>query len=285
MVFIKNYVAACCRGAAQVMLQSQALAGVFFLAGILAGGWHVFVFGVMALMTISLVCCQRGGFADGLWGFNALLVGCAASVFPCPSVLMPIVAAILTIPLKYCLDKLFARFGISSLTLPFILSTWAYMVVAHLWGDVEPDAYVVTADSLIGDVPDIVMGLLKGLSQVFLVDSWVGGALILVGLTESGWRVAAWAVAGSAAGMACATLCGCEWLDIVNGLWGYSPALTAIAVGVTFSRGIGVTLLAILLTFAIQFAVTPLLAPIGMPVLTLPFCVATVAASTFSREC
>lgn len=277
-----EYLAACCRGASQVMLQRSIWTGVLFLLGILAGGWDIMVLALVSLMFATISCIHRHqGYADGLWGFNAILVGCAASVFPCPNTLLLALVVYLTIPLKQILDKLLARHGISSLTLPFILSTWMFICMAHWWDRnvlVEPS---VTIDTYLGEIPDVISGLLKGLSQVFLVNSWAGGLLILAGLLAANRNVFVWAIAGSAIGMSCATLCGCAWDDIANGLWGFSPALTAIAVGVTFRpetaswRWIFVTIGAVVLTFLIQLAATPVLATIGLPVLTLPFCIAT----------
>lgn len=277
-----EYLVACCHGASQVMLQRSILTGVFFLCGILAGGRTIFVLALVSLMFATIVCrYERQGYADGLWGFNALLVGCAATVFPCPKTMLMVIIVNLTIPMKQFLDKLFVRFGASSLTLPFILATWIFIGVARWWGAWNLCVDSFSADGLLISMPDVAAGVLKGLSQVFLVNSWTAGLLILVGLLLASWRAAVWALAGSVIGMACAAACGCARADIINGLWGFSPALTAIAVGVTFRpenatwRRIFVMIGAMLLTFVIQLAATPVLASVGLPVLTLPFCLAT----------
>lgn len=286
-----EYLVACSRGAAQVMLQRSVLTGVLFLFGILAGGWVVLVLALVSLMYATLVSgTKRGGYIDGLWGFNALLVGCAASVFPCPDAVLLAIIVYLTIPMKQILDKCFVRIGASSLTLPFIFATWILIGIAQWRGTNNLHEYAVPIDGILVSVPDVVAGLLKGLSQVFLVNSWVGGLLILAGLMVANRRVAVWAFIGSVAGMVCAVIFGCAWGDIANGLWGFSPALTAIAVGVTFApertswRWTLVTICAILLTFVIQLATLPMLASIGLPVLTLPFCLATwITVSLKSR--
>lgn len=277
-----TYLAACGRGASQVMLQRSVAAGALFMAGILAGGWIAAALALAALMLATAACGpRRQGYADGLWGFNALLVGCAAAALPCPGAIALAIAAYLTIPLKQILDKCFAPIGISSLTLPFILSTWALVGAAHWLGATDLFGQAATADIVWQSMPDALAGLLKGLSQVFLANSWVAGLLMLAALLATDWRAAAWAIAGSAIGMACAALCHCPWADIADGLWGFSPALTAIAVGVTFRpqtatwRWTIATIAAILITFGIQLAAGPLLSTISLPALTLPFCIAT----------
>lgn len=277
-----EYFAACCRGASQVMLQRSILTGILFLFGILTGGWKMLLSALVSLMFVTLVSgSKRKGYTDGLWGFNALLVGCAASVFPNPNPLLLIVIIYLTIPMKHFLDRLYMRIGSSSLTLPFILATWMFIGACHLWDAWSMNLESESFDKLWISMPEIVAGLLKGLSQVFLVNSWIGGLLILAGLLSVNWKTAALALVGSALGMTCAAICGCDRVDIINGLWGFSPALTAIAVGITFRREsdicrqILITIVAIVLTFLIQLAVTPLFLLIGLPVLTLPFCLAT----------
>lgn len=288
-----TYLVACCHGASQVMLQRSVLTGVLFLLGILAGGWTIFVLGIVSLLSATYLCDhKRPGYVDGLWGFNALLVGCAGAIFPCPDEFALIVAIYLTIFFKLMLDEVFQRIGMSSLTLPFILATWLFIGAAYWWDELEVNEAAATADAFLPAMPEVLCGLLKGLSQVFLVNSWLGGLLILAGLFVASWRVALWALVGSAMGMACAAVCGCEWSEIANGLWGFSPALTAIAIGVTFRpesatwRWILITIAALLLTFVIQLGITPLLALINLPPLTFPFCLATwltLYATRFSR--
>ncbi|MBQ8874590.1 MAG: urea transporter, partial [Bacteroides sp.] len=67
--------------------------------------------------------------------------------------------------------------------------------------------------------------------------------------------------------------------DIVNGLYGFSPVLTAIALGCTFYRPNLRTaiwaLLGVLVTVFVQAGMDILMLPFGIPTLTAPFCIAT----------
>lgn len=273
------------------MLQNSPVSGVLFLAGILAGSlglggsghMAVFVGAVAALMMVTPVSAVASGYGNGLAGFNAVLVGCAAYTFF--SAALPtwlwVAAVCLTLPVKRACDLVFAPAGISSLTLPFILLTWLLLYVGP-----EVGASFYVAESIV-EIPDMTLASvlaawLKGVSQVFLIDSWLAGILMLAGLCAAGWRVALWAMAGSAMGMVLALVCGCGWEEVSHGLWGFSPVLTAIAVGVTFRVAgfssmlwYSVTLGAIVLTFVMQWLLTPALGSIGLPILTLPFCLAT----------
>lgn len=184
---------------------------------------------------------------------------------------------------------MFARWGLSSLTLPFIVATWAMIYTGQLTSTTIPlQPETSTATACISAL-EIIKGLMKGLSQIFLIDSWVTGCVFLVGLLAAGHRAAVWALTGSATGMATAFCIGCQPTEIAAGLWGFSPALTAIAIGVTFRKSDKwqwnmVTVAATIVTVFIQHWLTPCLGSIGLPVLTLPFCIVTWVVAGFSQS-
>ncbi len=272
------------------MLQDKVTTGLLFLAGIWAGSCGfggpghiaVFVGAVSALIMITIGSSVTTRYGNGLLGFNAVLVGCAAYTFF--SVDLPswhfVAAVFLTLPVKWLLDVVFTRAGMSSLTLPFILVTWLLLYAGPEFG-----ASTYVSESIVSVPPlsvgSVLMAWLKGISQVFLIDSWVAGVLMLIGLLMAGRRVALWAMTGSAVGMVVAAVCGCGWSEIAQGLWGFSPVLTAIAVGATFRQAgaswkwDAVAVIAVVLTVFVQWLIAPLLAAAGLPVLTLPFCLVT----------
>jgi len=120
---------------------------------------------------------------------------------------------------------------------------------------------------------------LTGIGQVFLIKSWVTGLLFLIGLAISNYWAAIWAAIGSALALAVAILYQCNGGDIANGLFSFSPVLTAIALGMTFYqvnwRTAIWTLLGIFATVFIQAGMDTFFSPLGIPTLTGPFCVAT----------
>jgi len=277
-----------CRGAAQVMFQRSVLAGSLMLAGILVGSFSiggegriiVFVGAALALAVTTALAEVRGaeGRDDGLCGFNAVLVGCAVFTFFNSGIgawLLLLNAALLTLPLKRLLDWLL---GGVSYTFSFIIVTW-FLLALGRGADIcslyvpESIAEEVTLMPL-----TVLTGLLKGISEVFLIDSWVAGLLFIAALLVSVPSAVVWALVGSAGGMFFAWMAGCPDAEIADGLWGFSPALTAIAVGTMFPamkwRIVWVAG-AVALTFVIQYVTAPLFVLAGLPVLTMPFCVAT----------
>ena len=124
-----------------------------------------------------------------------------------------------------------------------------------------------------------VSGIVKGISEVFLIDSFITGLLFIAALSIGNWRGALWAVAGSAIGLAIAAVAGANTATLIDGLWGFSPALTAVALGSMTEkfnlRIVVVAVAGVIATVLIQYLLGLCLAPLSLPVLTAPFCIAT----------
>lgn len=287
-----RYALSILRGTAQVMFQRSALCGAIMLAALLlaalgyggCGHMSVFVGAVVALIaaTVSGNFVRMEGAVDGLAGFNAILVGCAVMTFFSTSLwawALLLVGALLTLPVKYVFDRWLSP-TISSLTLPFVFVAWLVIAIAGSTGLCDPYTSEAIVEPVAITPTTLVIGWLKGISEVFLADSWMSGLLIVAAIAAASPRAALWALVGSAAGEVMALVCGMPAEGIVAGMWGFSPALTAIAVGTVIPERHNqwlCVIAAIVLTFAIQYLATPILAAIGLPVLTMPFCVATIA--------
>lgn len=125
----------------------------------------------------------------------------------------------------------------------------------------------------------VVKYWLIGISQVFLINSWVTGVLFLIALLISNRWAALWAAIGSAVALLVELTYHTPGVDIANGLYGFSPVLTAIALGCTFYKPGWKTaiwaILGIIVTVFIQAATNSFLMPYDIPALTAPFCIAT----------
>ena len=112
-----------------------------------------------------------------------------------------------------------------------------------------------------------------------MVDSWVTGLFFLIGLWASNWRAALWASVGSAAALLVAILFKASGSDVASGLYGFSPVLTAIALATVFykpgRRSALWALVGVVVTVFVQAGMDVLLAPLGIPTLTAPFCLTT----------
>ena len=117
------------------------------------------------------------------------------------------------------------------------------------------------------------------MAQVVLINNWVTGIFFLAALAVSSLRAAIWAAIASAVALITVIVWQGPGADIAEGLYGFSAVLTGIALGATFCNNSWKSaiwaLIGIFITVFIQAAMNAFFAPMGLPTLTGPFCVAT----------
>lgn len=285
------------RGIGQVMFQDNAWTGFLFLVGIFWGAyeegfplvaWGALIGVIVSTLTGYILHLPDGRGANGLWGFNGVLVGCAFPTFLANTIWMWIAmvfCSALTTIARSGMDNVLARWKMSSFTFPFVFCTWVFLLSARLFQGF-PAINMGTPESAHGHTEILDLSFLhlieywlRGISQVFLINSWVTGLFFLAGLAVSSIWAAVWAAAGSAISLLIAITWAGPGQDIANGLYGFSGVLTAIALGATycnFSWRAGIwAVCGTIATVFIQAAMNAFFAPMGLPTLTGPFCVAT----------
>ena len=294
---MKRFFISCLCGSGQVMFQNNAWCGLLFLAGIFWGACsahqYTVALGALAGLAISTLTGRILHMPDddgrqGLWGFNGILVGCAMPTFIGNTAGMwvaLILCAALTTWVRTGMNKIMQPWHINSLTFPFVLCTWFFLLSARALHALPPVGMAAPAlpeavtEFHSATLAELLTYWLKGISQVFLIDSWVTGLLFLAGLAVSNWRAAVWAAAGSAVALAAAIMFGGSAYNIAHGLYGFSPVLTSIALATVFYKpGLKSAvwaLLGILVTLFVQAAMNVVLSPAGLATLTAPFCITT----------
>lgn len=285
------------RGVGQVMFQRNGWTGLFFLCGIAWGAydagtievaWGALVGAAVATLTGYLLALDRNDGNSGLWGFNGTLVGCALMTFLESTLLVwlaLVLCSALSVWVQVALNNVMKGWKVNSFTFPFVTCTWIFLLASRALRGMPADALPSPHlpgyfDWSVSLAPlDLVEYWLKGIGQVFLINSWGTGALFLVGLAVSSIRAALWAAIGSAVALAGAILFGAPGEMISEGLFGFSSVLTAIALGATFYqpswRSAIWALLGVVVCMFVQLATDLWLEPIGLPALTAPFCLTT----------
>ena len=294
---MKNFLLSLLRGAGQVMFQNNAWCGLLFLVGIFWGAcsahqcevaWGAVVGLTVATLTGRILRLPEDDGRQGLWGFNGVLVGCAMPSFIGNTVAMwaaLVLCAALTTWVRTGMNNVMRQWRVNSHTFPFVLCTWFFLLAARALHSLPTEGMSAP------ELPATFAGLhgatfgqlaeywLRGISQVFLIDSWVTGLLFLAGLAVSNWRAAVWAAVGSAVALAAAIVFGGSADDISHGLYGFSPVLTAIALATVFYRpswrSAVWALTGVTVTMFVQAGMNVLLSPVGLATLTAPFCIAT----------
>lgn len=285
------------KGSGQVMFQGNAWTGLLFLCGIFWGSWEsgtpAVAWGAVVGLIVSTLAGRWLGQPaadgdEGLWGFNGILVGCAFPTFLGNTPLMwlaLILCAAASTWVRTGFNNVMAPWKVNSLTFPFVFMSWLFLFAARMLHAMSPEymsapeltmhlsTYVDTSFG------SLVVYWLKGISQVFLINSWVTGLFFLLALFVSSRWAALWAAVGSALALAVALLYGAPGMDIANGLYGFSPVLTAIALGCTFYRpcvrSAVWALIGTVVTVFVQAGMDALMLPFGMATFTAPFCLTT----------
>ncbi|MBD5223581.1 MAG: urea transporter [Bacteroidales bacterium] len=285
------------RGIGQVFFQDNMWTGFLIFIGIFWGAyaehqgvvaWGMVVGTFVSTLTGYLLQLPDKNGANGLWGFNGCLVGCAFPTFMGDTVWMWIALVLcsaFSTWVRTGLDNVMDKWNVSSLTFPFVLSTYFFLLASRLFAGMPPEFMsspeLPHGDSgiLNTDFWNLVEYWLKGISQVFLINNWVTGICFIVALAVSNIRAAVWAMIGSVLSLGTVILWKGPASDIASGLYGFSAVLTGIALGATFCnnswRTVIWTIIGIIMTVFIQAAMNAFFAPFGLPTLTGPFCVAT----------
>lgn len=285
------------RGSGQVMFQGNAWTGLLFLCGIFWGayeeGQSAVAYGAVVGVIVStitgyLLGQPKNDGAQGLWGFNGILVGCAFPTFLGNTPLMwfaLILCSALSTWVRTGFNNVMIPWKTNSFTFPFVFTSWLFLYAARMLQGMPteympaPELTAHLSTSLDLSFGSLVVYWLKGIAQVFLINSWVTGIFFFVALFVSSRWAALWAAIGSAVALAVVLLYRGPGSDIANGLYGFSPVLTAIALGCVFYKpgwkSAVWALLGIIVTVFIQAGMDAMMMPYGMPTFTAPFCLTT----------
>ena len=287
------------RGVGQVMFQDNPLSGALFLAAIAWGSFAAGVSQVLfagllgvvaATLTAQWLRLDASSLRAGLYGFNGVLVGLALATFIAPGPLLwvyVVLGAAVSVVAMEATANVAKAWSMPALTFPFVLVTWLLLLATYgfagLAGTALPAAGVVAPfESMAAtrlDAGLFVQATLLSISQVFLKGSAVAALLFLAGLAVNSFAAAVAAIGGAILAVVTAHLLGAESDLITGGLLGFSPVLTAVALGTVFHqpslRVAAYAALGTVFTVVAQAAFNVALTPLAIPALTGPFVLVT----------
>ena len=286
------------RGAGQVMFQSSAWTGLFFLLGIGWGAWasgtpEVALGAIIGLCVGTLAAWLLKAPAEeiraGLHGYNGILVGCALPTFFGSDLVcwtLVVAGAFFSTVIMMAVSRFLHSWKVSAMTGPFVFTTWFILLASYnfahfkITGLPHPALPVQPADAMVSlpGTEAFLQASLAGIAQVFLINNDITGALFLIGLACSSIFAALFALGGSVLAIGVAYFLGADGQSVASGLYQFSAVLTAIGLGTAFYRpNVRVLLYAVLgtvFTVVAQGALNVALAPLGIPTLTFPFVIA-----------
>ncbi|MCD8826722.1 urea transporter [Staphylococcus gallinarum] len=277
------------RNISQVLLLENAITGLCILVGLFIGNWKV---GLMALLgsIIALLLAKWTNYSEaeieaGLAGFNPVLTAIALTLFLVPkwySLVIVLLAVIITMPIGSAVREYFKPFGIPMLTIPYVFVSWLILLMSFQFKFVNANVHIlpnkVQEITFSGNSVEGLQAFFTGFSEVFLLNHVITGFLILVGIFIASRRAAVYVIFANLIGLGAVSLLGANHDQINDGLFAYNVVLTVLALGIAFRTIISRTMsivLGLLLTIILHAGMTTLLTPFGLPVFTLPFIIAT----------
>lgn len=268
------------------MFQNSPLAGgLFFIAIVLASladrNFSMFVSALLCTILANyfarMIKANEQFIKDGLYGYNALLIGIAGAVFLKPSFLIVgplLLSTVLSVLMVFIItEKIPTRPSFPILTSPFIIISWMMLlIVHHYFPELKQNVPPIPVTNV------LLEGPLRSFSQIFIIENSLTGALILAGLLFNSWQSGVYSLLAVALTFIVGYGLGVDSSLLGHGLYSYNAILTALALGcVFFKKGIkalAVLLIGIVLTLAFQELLGKALASSGLPILTAPFVLA-----------
>ncbi len=257
-------------GVGQIMFQNSAITGLFFLLGIAAaspitagGGLAGAVIGTLTALAFGI---SRSEIEDGLYGFNASLVGIAVlfRFEPTPTAMGLIVVGSIAATLLTWLMR--TRVPFPTYTAPFVIITWILFFIA-------PQLHATAVPSPSSNQPTTQLNsgaaVLEGLSEVMFQANTLTGVLFLVGILLCSPKMAGWALAGSVIGLLVGVAEHSPDSALGQGLYGYNAALAAM--GMALYRP---SLVLPVIAASLSVPITDRFPQLGLAPLTAPFVLA-----------
>jgi urea transporter len=297
------------RGIGQVIFLNSQKSGLVILGGLALGDPYVATMATLGTVTASGAAKLAGMDSDsinnGLLGYNGCLVGCAAAVFGPASIVActtttlvgsastPFVASALKETMGNMPQWTFA-FNIVTLTnllrtRPFLPPETDATIVERMFGE-DFGALLMeskTPSAISTNFVDLLVAPLKGISQIFVVESTLSGAAIVGGIASYSPMLAVHAISGSAIGTLMGASVGADVSELTMGLYGFNSALTSMGVGVFFVHSTPTMILSAggaALTASLFGAMKTVFGAYGAPALTIPFCFAMSACYLLPKQ-
>ena len=287
------------RGIGQVLFLNSPKAGQIIGVGLFLG--DPYLAGLAALGTFTATATARaagldkGSIQNGLLGYNGCLVGCAAAVFGTPSILAATTATIVgasatpfvASSLKEAMGGVPQwTFAFNFVTLTSLLKTRPLVAPPPSTATTTETATAAVASK--GSIFfDVLTSPLTGVSQIFVVQSPLSGAVILGGIGSYSPLLAVHALGGSTMGTLMGALGGASLEELTMGLYGFNSALTSMAVGVFFVHSTPSLVLSAggaAATASLFGAMKTVFGAYGAPCLTLPFCLTMSACYLLQKH-
>lgn len=218
------------RSFSQVMFQNSPISGLFFFLGVLINSISMAISMFVAVFCANYFA-QKLNYSsedieNGLYGFNASLVGIAFILFfklTLWSIVLLIFASFLSVIIFEYMKKNIKNF--KAFTFPFILTVWVFLFFKGFLGLESASANIETSTFSYS----FFDAIFTNFAQVFFQDYYLSGILFAIGIFLSSKRDFFYALYASLLAIFIAEIFGFLDNEISLGLYGYNAVLVALA--------------------------------------------------------
>ncbi|MER5610812.1 urea transporter [Streptomyces sp. NPDC002215] len=228
------------RGVAQVALVSSPWSGLLFTLALFTGGWRIGVYGLLGAASSAgaavLLGADRQGVGKGLQGYCGCLTGIALVVrlgASWQTAVLAVLGAAVCSVLTAAAGRLLAPLGLPVLTAPYCLVAGA-LTIALPGAPVTAGVAARVPGFTELTAAEVWHAFCNNIGQIFFLDNWYAGLILLAGLLVASRTAALAAVCGSVLALLTACAAGLPADRITEGLYGYNAVLCAIALAATF---------------------------------------------------
>jgi Urea transporter len=277
------------RGIGQVYFCNNPVTGALILMGLFLQSYRVATYGILGVFSGTLAALvfnyDRSLIASGLLGYNPFLVGLAIATFHQGDeyvILGIILTCILCTLLFDAMGRVFKTWESPVFTYPFNISTMIYLLFVSDLNKTHGHfaaEFSLWMDFDVLNPLECSVATMRGFGQVFLANNLVTCLLIMIGIAVCSRILFVSALLGGMAGVIFAMLSGVKQSLLIQGLLSYNASLTLAGIflfNVPSVRGAMMGLLAVMLAVLVQYALSFGISPLGLPVMTFPFCIASL---------
>lgn len=223
------------RGFSQIGFQSNIVSGLLILLAIAVNSWLMLLAAILAAAIAyysadyigQKLGVESSDLEDGLYGYNAALLGIAlVSNLPLNGVLLFLLplGAVLTAGLMLLFRRILR---VPAYSCPFILSAWAILLLALLFG--EPVGGLSSVDTVSNEFNPL-KAVLNGIGQVSFQSSPISGVLVLLALAVGALSTAGWALVAAVCSVVWAYVIGLDIALINTGFFSFNAILAVLVV-------------------------------------------------------
>lgn len=262
------------------MLQRNIVTGLCFVIGIVINSPIMLLGGIIAILTslsiASFFKYDSNSVQNGIYGFNSALLGIATFHFMTPNIyslsLLIFGSALVTFIMHFMMLNMPKNLVF---TAPFVISMWFILMIAEVTGN---DTSVTTLSS---HPTSNFYSIALGTAQVMFQDYWLSGVIFIVGIAFNSYKIAIWAIIGSALGTLISQAFEFSPDLIVMGGYGFNAALAGVALAERYDNRQWIILFGITLSILLTRFFEQLL----FPTLTAPFILACWFSVMLARVC